>query len=32
VGDVAKIEPGVRELKLGEIVVLDEEGRPIAGK
>jgi len=31
VGDRAKIEPGVRELNLGEIVVLDAEGKP-AGK
>jgi zinc protease len=31
VGDRAKIEPGVRELNLGEIVVLDPEGKP-AGK
>ena len=28
VGDLAKIEPAVRELKLGEIVKLDVEGRP----
>jgi zinc protease len=29
VGDRAKIEPGLRDLKLGEIVVLDEEGRSL---
>ncbi len=28
VGDRAKIEPGVKELHLGEIVVLDTEGKP----
>ena len=28
VGDRAKIEPGVKELNVGEIVVLDPEGRP----
>ncbi|MEQ1921933.1 MAG: pitrilysin family protein [Pyrinomonadaceae bacterium] len=28
VGDLAKIEPGIRELKLGEIVILDYEGKP----
>ncbi|HYK42920.1 MAG TPA: pitrilysin family protein [Thermoanaerobaculia bacterium] len=28
VGDRAKIESGVKELKLGEIVVLDAEGKP----
>jgi zinc protease len=31
VGDLSKIEQGVRELKAGEVVVLDVEGRP-AGK
>jgi zinc protease len=30
VGDVAKIRPGIEELKLGEIVVLDAEGKPAA--
>ena len=30
VGDRAKIESGVRELKLGEIVFLDAEGKPAA--
>ena len=30
VGDRAKIESGVRELKLGEVVVLDEEGKSLA--
>ncbi len=29
VGDRAKIEPGLKELHLGEIVVLDTEGRPV---
>jgi zinc protease len=29
VGDRAKIEAGVREVKLGEIVVLDAEGKPV---
>ena len=29
VGDRAKIEPGLRELNLGEIVVLDAEGKPL---
>jgi zinc protease len=29
VGDRSKIEAGVRELQLGEIVVLDTEGKPI---
>ena len=29
VGDRSKIEAGVRELKLGEIVVLDAEGKPV---
>jgi zinc protease len=31
VGDRAKIEPGLKELNLGGIVVLDAEGKP-AGK
>ncbi|HEY8536100.1 MAG TPA: pitrilysin family protein [Vicinamibacterales bacterium] len=31
VGDRAKIEAGVRALNLGEIVVLDVEGRPVGG-
>ena len=30
VGDLSKIEPGVRELNLGQVVILDGEGRPIA--
>ncbi|HYE16244.1 MAG TPA: pitrilysin family protein, partial [Pyrinomonadaceae bacterium] len=30
VGDLSKIEAGLRELNLGEIVVLDVEGRPAA--
>ena len=29
VGDLAKIEPGVRELNLGEIVILDVEGNVV---
>jgi zinc protease len=29
VGDRSKIEPGIRELQLGEIVALDAEGRPV---
>ncbi len=29
VGDLSKIEPGVRELNLGEVVILDAEGRPV---
>jgi zinc protease len=32
VGDVAKIEPGIRELNPGGIVRLDAEGNPISGK
>lgn len=28
VGDRAKIEPGLKELNLGEIVLLDAEGKP----
>ena len=28
VGDAAKIEPGVKELKLGDVVRLDPEGKP----
>ncbi|HVF56616.1 MAG TPA: pitrilysin family protein [Pyrinomonadaceae bacterium] len=30
VGDRSKIEPGIRELNLGEIVILDAEGRPVS--
>ena len=30
VGDRAKIEAGVREVKLGEIVVIDAEGKPVS--
>jgi zinc protease len=30
VGDLAKIEPGIRSLNLGEVVVLDVEGKPVA--
>ncbi len=29
VGDLGKIRPGLEELKLGEIVVLDVEGKPV---
>lgn len=29
VGDRKKVEPGLRETKLGEIVVLDVEGKPV---
>jgi zinc protease len=32
VGDVAKIEAGIRELNLGEVVVLTAEGKPVAKK
>jgi len=28
VGDLAKIEAGLRELNLGEYVILDVEGKP----
>ena len=30
VGDRAKIEPGLRELKMGEIRLIDTEGRPVS--
>jgi hypothetical protein len=30
VGDRAKIEAGIRETKLGDIVLLDAEGKPVA--
>jgi zinc protease len=30
VGDRSKIEPGLRELKLGEIRVIDTEGKPVS--
>ncbi len=30
VGDRSKIEPGLRELKLGEIRLIDTEGRPVS--
>jgi zinc protease len=30
VGDRAKIEPGLRELKLGEIRVIDPDGKPVS--
>lgn len=29
VGDRSKIEEGIRELKLGDIVILDAEGKPL---
>jgi zinc protease len=32
VGDLSKIEAGVRELNLGEIVILDVEGKPVVKK
>jgi zinc protease len=32
VGDLSKIEAGVRELKLGDVVILDAEGRPVTRK
>jgi zinc protease len=32
VGDLSKIEAGVRELNLGDIVILDVEGKPLARK
>ena len=32
VGDLSKIEAGVRKLNLGEIVLLDVEGRPVQAK
>jgi zinc protease len=32
VGDLSKIEAGVRELNLGEVVMLDAEGRPMVKK
>jgi hypothetical protein len=32
VGDRAKVEPGLKELKIGEIVALDVEGRPAASR
>ncbi len=32
VGDLSKIEAGVRELNLGEVVILDAEGNPAAQK
>jgi zinc protease len=32
VGDLSKIEPGVRDLNLGEVVVVDPEGRPVSKK
>jgi zinc protease len=30
VGDRSKIEPGLRELKLGEIKLIDTDGRPVS--
>ncbi len=32
IGDLSKIRPGVAELNLGEIVVVDAEGRPVTTK
>jgi predicted Zn-dependent peptidase len=32
VGDLAKVQDGVRKLNLGEIVILDVEGRPVGRK
>ena len=32
VGDRSKIEPGLRELKLGEIRLIDTEGKPVASR
>ena len=32
VGDLSKILPGLRELNVGEVVVLDTEGNPVSGK
>ena len=32
VGDLSKIEAGVRELSLGEVVTIDAEGKPVAKK
>ena len=29
VGDLSQIEPGIRELNLGEIVILNWEGKPV---
>jgi len=29
VGDLSKIEAGIRELNLGEVVILDVEGKPL---
>ena len=29
VGDRSKIEAGIRETKLGDVVILDAEGRPV---
>ena len=30
VGDLSKIEQGIRELNLGDVVILDVEGKPVA--
>jgi zinc protease len=32
VGDRAKIEPGIRELNLGEIHLIDADGKPLASR
>jgi zinc protease len=29
VGDLSQIEAGIRELNLGEVIVLDVEGKPV---
>ncbi len=29
VGDLSKIESGIRELKIGEVVIIDAEGKPV---
>jgi zinc protease len=31
VGDRAKIEAGLRDLKIGEVVIVDSEGKPVTG-
>jgi zinc protease len=32
VGDLSKIEAGIRELNLGEIIILDVEGKPVSAR
>lgn len=29
VGDLSKIESGIRELKIGEVVIINAEGKPV---